>query len=107
MKIALTIPGGTKINPAIGMPEGGINVVRTIIQWGITVLFVTATVLALIFLIWGGIQWITSSGDKAKIEGARKRIIFSIIGLVLVFLSFMIINIIGDFFKVDLLKFWF
>ena len=104
-KIAFTIPGGTEINPARGMPigksTGALSETANIVRWGTTTLVIVTIILAIYFLIWGGILWISSAGDKAKIEAARKKITFAIIGLVFVFLSFMIINVIGDFFGIN------
>lgn len=56
--------------------------------------FVFAAIIALGYLIWGGIKWITSGGEKSGVEGARNHIIAAIIGLVVIFLSYFIINII-------------
>ena len=65
----------------------------TIIQF----LFVVAVILALGFLIYGGIRWITSGGDKAGVETARNTIIAAIIGLIVVFLAYVIINLVLTF----------
>ena len=100
-ELALTVPGGTEIGGVAGMPEGGINTVEHIIQWGTTMLMIVSVFLAIFFLIWGGITWITSAGDKEKIESARKKILYSIIGLTVIFASFLIINIVGGVFGVD------
>src|SRR3990172_12087500 len=51
----------------------------------ITILFIIAVVLALAFLIYGGIKWVISGGDKAKVEAARGTIVAALVGLVLVF----------------------
>lgn len=56
--------------------------------------FIIAVLIALLFLIWGGIKWITSGGDKANVETARNHIIAAVIGLILVFLSYFILNIV-------------
>ena len=45
---------------------------------------VIGAVFALIWLLTGGLTWITSSGDKAKVEEARDRITQAIIGLAIV-----------------------
>ena len=37
----------------------------------------------LLYLIWGGIEWITSGGDKGKTESARNKITSAVIGLVI------------------------
>ena len=63
-----------------------------------TWIIIIAIVLALIFLIWGGIRWILSGGDKAKVESARSTIIAAIVGLIIIFLSWFIISIITQIF---------
>jgi len=83
------------------MPSGGVGSVENIISSAVTILITIAVILTIFFLIWGGIQWITSGGDKAKLESARKRLIFALIGLTVVLSSFMIINIFGGVFGID------
>lgn len=65
------------------------------------VMFIIAIVIALIWLVIGGIKWITSSGDATKVEGARNQIIASVIGLIIVFLSFFILNFILTIFGIE------
>jgi lipopolysaccharide/colanic/teichoic acid biosynthesis glycosyltransferase len=43
-------------------------------------------------LIWGAIKWITSGGDKGKVDAARNTIVAAVIGLIVLLLSFVIIN---------------
>lgn len=64
----------------------------------ITLAFVIAVVIALGFLIYGGIRWIVSGGDKAGVEGARNIIVAALVGLVIVFLAYFILNIVIGFF---------
>lgn len=64
----------------------------------ITVAFIIATVIALAFLIYGGIRWITSGGDKTGVETARNTIVAALVGLVIVFLAYFLIRIIFTFF---------
>lgn len=47
----------------------------------------------LIFLIVGGIQWITAGGDKAHLENARDKITNGFIGLIVVLAAFVIVSI--------------
>ncbi|MBI2034527.1 MAG: hypothetical protein HYT11_02220 [Candidatus Levybacteria bacterium] len=60
----------------------------------IVLLFIIAVIVALVFLIWGGLKWIFSGGDKAAVESARNTIIAAIIGLVIVFSAFFLLNLI-------------
>lgn len=80
----------------------GQNAFGNIVGRGVTLLFVVAIVIALGFLIYGGIKWITSGGDKAAVEAARNTIVAAIIGLVIVFLSYFILNIILGLFGLKL-----
>lgn len=101
-KIALSTPGDFGITPIPGMKDGGLTTLEGIIQWGITMLLIASALLALFFLIAGGIQWASSGGDKAGLESARKKITYAIIGLAVVFLSFMLIKVIGNVFRLNL-----
>jgi len=73
-----------------------------IIGTAIIVVFIIAIIIALIWLVMGGIKWITSSGDSAKVETARNQIIAAIIGLIIVFLSFFILNFVLGLFGLKL-----
>lgn len=50
---------------------------------------------ALAIFIMGGFKLIHSGGDPKKLEGARHSFVFGIVGLLIVLLSFAIINIIS------------
>lgn len=47
-----------------------------------------------VYLIMGGIQFLTSSGEKAHMEAARGRITSAILGLTIVVASYAIIRIV-------------
>ena len=81
------IPAPTGI-PTGGFGDTGINV----IQIALNMLFVLAYVMALAFIIYAGIQWIISGGDKQKIQAARNRLIYSLIGLIVITLSLFIVQ---------------
>lgn len=69
-----------------------------IISTVITFMLIAAVIIALFYLIYGGIRWITSGGDKGKVEEARKHIIAAIIGLVVAFVAYFILQIILNVF---------
>lgn len=74
----------------------------TLISNGITVALSISGLLAFAFLIWGGIQWITSGGDKAQYEAARNRITYALVGLAIVAAAWAVMKLIGNFFGLDL-----
>ncbi len=61
------------------------------VGWFLTVIAATA----FFSLIYSGFQYITSAGDAAKVEKARKNILWAIIALVLAVLSFVFIRLVG------------
>jgi|SRR5579884_3173366 len=63
----------------------------------VTILIVFAAILCLFFLLWGGIRWVMSGGDKGKIDQARGTIVHAIIGLVITLLAYFILNVIMYF----------
>ena len=67
--------------------------------------------LTLIASLWFGLQiilsgydWISSGGDKGKIETARNKITYSIIGLTIVVSAWVIISLIGKMLGLDILN---
>jgi hypothetical protein len=68
------------------------------------VLLGTAGVAAFIFLLLGGIQWITSAGDKDAVEKARKRITIAMSGLVIVFSAYIFMYVARALFNVNLIQ---
>jgi len=48
--------------------------------------------LALLMFVYGGITWMTSSGSPEKIKKGRDIIIWSVIGLAIIFFSYALVN---------------
>jgi len=67
-------------------------------------LFIAGFLLALVFLMIGGFSWITSGGDKTKLEKARDEIINSLIGIVVVAAAWAIAVLVAKFFGLDLMN---
>jgi hypothetical protein len=96
---------GTPIQAPADIPTGGFTngEFPHILQVVIVLLFMAAILFTLFMLIYGGYQWMTSGGDSKAIESARARIIHAIIGLILVFLAFTVVNVIAYVFDVTLI----
>ncbi|OGH05131.1 MAG: hypothetical protein A2W22_05640 [Candidatus Levybacteria bacterium RBG_16_35_11] len=89
-----------KINDQEIIPPGGVpnpsNVgLNQILPVFFGILFLVAVLLTLGYLIWGAIDFITSEGDKEKKKNAKNKIIYAIIGLTIVFMSFFFIRTFG------------
>jgi len=79
-------------------PQGGgifggnnslVNIVSTLIQWAIGL----AGIVAVIFIIYGGYEYITG-GEDGKTKG-KARIWNAIIGLVIILLAWIIVRFVG------------
>ena len=49
-------------------------------------------IVAVVVIIIGGVSYMTSSGDAGKVKKAKDTILYGVIGLVIVALSFAIVN---------------
>lgn len=87
-------------------PEGQFNVlcrlttenIGSVIGQIVTFIFAISLIIALLWLIYGGIKWMTSGGDKSAVEESRNHVVAALVGLVIIFLSFFVLNIITNFF---------
>lgn len=65
----------------------------------LTIVMAIAALAVFMYLIWGGIGWITSGGDKGKTEEARNKITAAVIGLIVLAAAYalllLMLNILG------------
>lgn len=66
------------------LPDVAINIINIII--GIS------GIVAVVFIVIGGINYMTSTGDAGKVKKAKDTILYAVIGLVICALSFAIVN---------------
>lgn len=59
------------------------------------VLITVGALAVLLFFLWGAISWITSSGDKGKMEEARNRMFNAFVGMFLLVTAYTIIGFIS------------
>ena len=58
----------------------------------INILLTVAGLVAALYLIYGGVTYITSQGDSSKAETAKSTIVYALAGLVVIGLSAAIVN---------------
>jgi len=103
--LSLTIDspnGSVQIQGSSGIPTGGLDKLIDILQAFIYLFFTFAIVFALLVLIYSGWLWMTSAGDKQKIASAKQRMTYALVGLIVVFLSFFIVNFVTGFFGINI-----
>lgn len=72
--------------------EGLSNFFNTAIQ----LIYIVAGILFVFMVIISALQWITSGGDKEAVAGARNRLTFAIIGIIILALAFVLIRVLGQ-----------
>lgn len=48
--------------------------------------------IAVVMIIYGGFLYVTAAGNGEKVESAKKIIMYSVIGIIIILLSFAIVN---------------
>lgn len=92
-KPILLAVGGQQVN--ISVPPGALTNFGPILSGIVSWLLLIAFLLSFIYLVLGGLAWITSGGDKAGVEAARNKIIAAIVGLIIVASGWAIFSLIG------------
>lgn len=88
MQNLVTLAVGSKVTE-VGDQENNLqDSVTTIINAVIGVL----GLVAVIVIIIGGVNYMTSSGDASKVKKAKDTILYGVIGLVICVLAFAIVN---------------
>lgn len=88
---------------SINQPSNfNITSISSLITAIVSVLLIIAAMAAFLYLVIGGIQWITSGGDKAGMESARNKITHAIIGLIIVASAYAIMVVATSFLGLDL-----
>jgi magnesium-transporting ATPase (P-type) len=90
-------------------PKGEFSPLRNLTVGGIVsgfirLILVIAALVFFFILVIGGIRWIASGGDKAQTETARNQITAALVGLVIVFAAWAIVQLINTFFGINIFE---
>ena len=89
---ALPEAGATEFLKGDENLPGGETDFRTLVLTIITYFLGFLGLLAVIMIIYGGITYVTSAGNDEAVGKAKKIILYSVIGIVVILLSFVIVN---------------
>ncbi|MCX7928483.1 MAG: pilin [Patescibacteria group bacterium] len=94
----IVLAGSLNLAPNNGLAANAIGFTpERIVSALILFALVIAALVFFFMLLWGGIEWILAGGDKNKTEEARGRITGALIGLVIVFAAWAIVNLASTF----------
>ncbi len=63
-----------------------------VIQAILSAIIGAGALVAVVYIVIGGVNYMTSSGDAGKVEKAKKTILYALIGLAICALAFAIVN---------------
>ncbi len=88
--------------PDVGGRPVGYGDINDFITKAMQLIFILAVVAVLVMLVWGGVQWILSGGEKEAVGEARKRIVNALIGLAILAVAFAIAQVAGTFLGINI-----
>ena len=81
--------------PVIVTDQSGANVLTSVAARVINLILLIAGILAVIYLIWSGLIYITAGGDTAKADKGRTGIVNAVIGLVIIAAAYIIVRFVA------------
>jgi len=86
--------------------KGGIDEVQNVgdlISAGIGTAFLISFLLVFVMLVMGGVQWITSGGDKENTQKAKDRLTSALVGLAIIGGAWALMKVVEFFFGISIL----
>lgn len=93
ISFVLLLPVSVLAHPAFA-DTAGVSNIEDFIKSIITVLTACAGLIAAGFFVYGGIRYITSSGDPNRLQRAKNTILYAAVGLSITFASYVLTDII-------------
>ncbi len=78
--------------------------IGSVISALLPLIFFAAGTILLIYLILGGLQYMTSRGDPKAIQGAQSKITAALIGFIIVFAAYWITQAVGIIFNIPQIR---
>lgn len=96
---------GTICNPVlsatVGCGDQGETILARLLAAIINLFFIAGSVAVLVYLLMGGLAYITSEGDKNKAEIAKNRITNAVFGLVIIVAVYAVLRLLGQFLQIN------
>lgn len=92
---------------AVDRPSGAIAEFSPLISGVLQIIMIIAALICFVYLVWGGIEWMTSGGEKSAVANARQRISAAFVGLLIVLAAWAIITLLEYLFGFSILQFEF
>lgn len=83
--------GFSMTNPPAGISNTSLaGIIINVTDWVLGFI----TIVAVLMLIWGGIQYLTAAGDEGAVEKAKHTITYAVLGLIVVGIAYAIVQVV-------------
>ncbi len=94
----LKLPGDSGESVTGPLPDKFTNL-ASVVSNAIPFIFPIAGVILLLYLVWGGFDILTSMGDSKKVEAAKGKVTNAIVGFLIIFFAYWIVQILDNVFR--------
>lgn len=101
-KIALTLPGMKPISDPDNFRFSGQGI-GGVFSALLPYVFVLSGLALLLYLIMGGFEMLTSAGDPERVKKAQGKVTHAVIGFVLIFLSYWLVQLFEAILGIEIL----
>lgn len=85
-------------------PQGAYDNLEKFISALIGFMTVLGSILFVIYFVLGAFEWITSGGDKGHLEKARGRMLYGLLGMILIIASYSLLGLFSSVIGLDFLN---
>ena len=84
------------------LPSGRFTTLSSLITVALPYLFSIAGLILFAYLVWGGFDYLTSMGDPKKAEAGKNKITYAVLGFIIIFASYWLVQIISRLFNLGI-----
>jgi len=81
---------------------GRFTTLSSLITVALPYLFSIAGLILFAYLVWGGFDYLTSMGDPKKAEAGKNKITYAVLGFIIIFASYWLVQIISRLFNLGI-----
>ena len=93
----LTLPNGSVHGPL----GSSFDTIGSVLSKAIPYIFAFAGFILLLMLVRAGYTFLTSAGDAKKLESGKQQITYALVGFLVIFASFWIVQLVGTILGFD------
>lgn len=95
--LTLNLPGNFEVSPPPGL-KNNFTDLASIVSALLQIFFYLAVFMTFFWLVWAAFQYLVARGNKEELARARGRIIWALVGLVIIIMSFTFAKYVAQIF---------